>query len=115
MYAPGFQMPQLLRERLDVLHEACVERRVLAFAYTREDGQSSEREVRPLALYFWSGVWTLAAWCELRKDFRTFRMDRMQDLRVLDREFVQKKGQRLEDYLRQVTKESPKGALPRPA
>ncbi len=41
MYAPGFQMPQLLRERLDVLHEACIDRRVLAFAYTREDGQSS--------------------------------------------------------------------------
>jgi predicted DNA-binding transcriptional regulator YafY len=115
MYAPGFQMPQLLRERLDVLHEACIDRRVVAFAYTREDGQSSEREVRPLALYFWSGVWTLATWCELRKDFRTFRIDRMQDVRVLDREFVQKKGQRLEDYLRHVTKESPVGALPRRA
>ena len=112
MYAPGFQMPQLLRERLDVLHESCIDRRVVAFAYTREDGQSSEREVRPLALYFWSGVWTLAAWCELRKDFRTFRMDRMQDVRVLGREFVQKKGQRLEDYLRQVTKQSPCETLP---
>ena len=112
MYAPGYRMPQFLRERLDVLHEASVDRRVLAFGYTREDGQSSEREVRPLALYFWSGVWTLAAWCELRKDFRTFRIDRMQDVLVLRREFVQKKGQRLEDYLRQVTKKGPAGALP---
>src|SRR2546425_274796 len=82
-------------------------RRVLSFGYTREDGQSSEREVRPLALYFWSGVWTLAAWCELRKDFRTFRIDRMQDVQVLHREFVQKKGQRLEDYLRQAAKQGP--------
>jgi predicted DNA-binding transcriptional regulator YafY len=61
--------------------------------------------VRPLALYFWSGVWTLAAWCELRKDFRTFRIDRMQDVQVLRREFIQKKGQRLEDYLRRVMNE----------
>jgi predicted DNA-binding transcriptional regulator YafY len=106
MYAPGFRMPQFLRERLDVLHEACIDRHVLAFGYTREDGESSQREVRPLALYFWSGVWTLAAWCELRKDFRTFRIDRMQDVQVLGREFVQKKGQRLEDYLRQATKPS---------
>jgi predicted DNA-binding transcriptional regulator YafY len=68
--------------------------------------------VRPLALYFWSGVWTLAAWCELRKDFRTFRIDRMQDVQVLRREFVQKKGQRLEDYLRQVTKQYPAETLP---
>jgi len=107
MYAPGFHMTQLLRERLDLLHEACVDRRVLSFAYTREDGQCSQREVRPLALYFWTGVWTLAAWCELRKDFRTFRIDRMQDVQVLGREFVQKKGQRLEDYLRQVMRPSP--------
>src|SRR5271154_527230 len=112
MYAPGVRMPQFLRERLDVLHEACIDRHVLAFGYTREDGQSSQREVRPLALYFWSGVWTLAAWCELRKDFRTFRMDRMQDVQVLSREFVQKKGQRLEDYLRQVNKQNPIAELP---
>src|SRR6202043_2752708 len=101
------------RVRLDVLHEACIDSRAIAFSYAREDGERSTREARPLALYFWSGVWTLAAWCELRKDFRTFRMDRMQDVRVLDREFVQKKGQRLEDYLRQVTKQSPVEALPK--
>jgi predicted DNA-binding transcriptional regulator YafY len=112
MYAPGVRMPQFLRERLDVLHDACIDRHVLAFGYTREDGQSSQREVRPLALYFWSGVWTLAAWCELRKDFRTFRMDRMQDVQVLSREFVQKKGQRLEDYLRQVARQNPIATLP---
>jgi predicted DNA-binding transcriptional regulator YafY len=105
MYAPGSRMPQLLRERLDVLHEASIDRHVLCFGYTREDGQTSQRHVRPLALYFWSGVWTLAAWCELRRDFRTFRIDRMEDVQVLGREFVQKKGQRLEDYLRQVTRE----------
>src|SRR5437764_7837472 len=115
MYAPGFQMPQLLRERLDVLHEACIDRRVVAFGYTREDGESSEREVRPLALYFWSGVWTLAGWCELRNDFRTFRMDRIQEVRVPGRDFVQKKGQRLEDYLRQARKETREGLSPQRA
>ena len=115
MYAPGFQMPQFLRERLDVLHEACIERHVVAFGYTREDGESSEREVRPLGLYFWSGVWTLAGWCELRNDFRTFRMDRMQDVRVPGRDFVQKKGQRLEDYLRQARKETCEGVSPQRA
>ena len=107
MYAPGVQMTPLLRERLDLLHEACIDRHALAFGYTREDGQTTRREARPLALYFWTGVWTLATWCELRKDFRMFRIDRMQDLKVLPREFVQKKGQRLEDYLLQVAKQNP--------
>jgi len=102
MYAPGHRMVQPLKERLDVLHDACVGRRVIGFGYSKEDGQSSEREVRPLALYFWGGAWTLAAWCELRKDFRVFRIDRMQEVRVLRREFVQKKGQRLEDFVRET-------------
>jgi predicted DNA-binding transcriptional regulator YafY len=107
MYAPGVQMTPLLRERLDLIHEACIDRHALAFGYTREDGQTTRREARPLALYFWTGVWTLATWCELRKDFRMFRIDRMQDVIVLPREFVQKKGQRLEDYLLQVAKQNP--------
>jgi predicted DNA-binding transcriptional regulator YafY len=104
MYAPGHRMVQPLKERLDVLHDACVGRRVVAFCYAKEDGQSSEREVRPLALYFWGGAWTLAAWCELRKDFRVFRIDRMQEVEVLGREFVQKKGQKLEDFVKQLAK-----------
>jgi predicted DNA-binding transcriptional regulator YafY len=106
MYAPGgFHMRPHLRERLDLLHEACISRRVIAFAYTREDGAPSQRDVRPLALYFWSGVWTLASWCELRQDFRVFRMDRIEDLRVLDREFTPKRGQRLEDFVRIVERQ----------
>jgi predicted DNA-binding transcriptional regulator YafY len=102
LFAPGFRMQKVVRERLDVLHDACVGRRAVAFGYEREDGASSRREVRPLALYFFSGVWTLASWCELRKDFRTFRLDRMDGLRPLERTFVQKRGQRLEDFLRRV-------------
>ena len=107
LYAPGFVMAQYLRERLDELHGACLKRRAITFDYEREDGERSSRSVRPLALVFWSGVWTLTSWCELRENFRTFRIDRMQQVQVLEREFVQRRGQRLEDYLRQVRKEFP--------
>jgi predicted DNA-binding transcriptional regulator YafY len=102
LYAPGDQMQQHLRELLDVLHQSCLTRRVITFGYAREDGERSSRSVRPLALVFWSGVWTLTSWCELRKDFRTFRLDRMEQVIVLEREFVSKRGQRLEDYLRKM-------------
>jgi predicted DNA-binding transcriptional regulator YafY len=30
-----------------------------------------------LGLWFWGKVWTLIAWCELRQDFRMFRIDRI--------------------------------------
>ena len=103
----GHQMQQHLRELLDVLHQSCLTRRVITFGYAREDGERSSRSVRPLALVFWSGVWTLTSWCELRKDFRTFRIDRMEQVTVLEREFVPKRGQRLEDFLRQIRKDRP--------
>jgi predicted DNA-binding transcriptional regulator YafY len=102
LYAPGYRMKQHLRERLDSLHHACKTRHAATFHYTREDGTESRRSVRPLALTFWSGVWTLTAWCELRDDFREFRLDRMAEVAVLERIFVQKKGQRLEDYIKRM-------------
>ena len=102
LYAPGYRMKQHLRERLDSLHGACKARHAITFDYTREDGEQSHRTVLPLALTFWSGVWTLTSWCELRDDFREFRLDRMAEVAVLERIFVPKKGQRLEDYLKKM-------------
>ncbi|HZU10806.1 MAG TPA: WYL domain-containing protein, partial [Pseudacidobacterium sp.] len=103
----GFRASKELREKLDTLHNAAQERRVILIAYTREDGQPSVRRVHPLALYFWGGTWTLAAWCELRNDFRTFRVDRMQHLDALDEIFTPKAGQMLSDYLRKIRNERP--------
>jgi predicted DNA-binding transcriptional regulator YafY len=105
LYAPGFRVSTELRTRLDALHVAAQERHVILMAYAREDGQQSVRRVHPLALYFWGGAWTLAAWCELRNDFRSFRVDRMEHLESLDEIFTPKAGQMLSDFLRHVRAE----------
>jgi predicted DNA-binding transcriptional regulator YafY len=102
LYAPGERMRPHLRERLDTLHNACKTRHAISFGYTREDGEHSERSVLPLALSFWTGVWTLASWCELRNDFRDFRLDRMAEVEVLERIFMPRRGQRLEDYMKRA-------------
>ena len=34
--------------------------------------------MRPLGCFYWSEVWTLAAWCEVREGFRNFRVDRIE-------------------------------------
>ncbi len=49
----------------------------LAITYVDEAGIESHRDIRPLQLEFWGRVWTLAAWCEARADFRSFRVDRI--------------------------------------
>ena len=97
------------RKLLDQLHAACLSRTVLEFSYTRlnEDASRAEwRIVRPLALAFWSGVWTLAAWDERRDDFRTFRLDRIERLEITSRNFTQKPGQRLEDMMKRARAEA---------
>jgi len=68
---------------LGTLRRAIADRRKIRFAYARADGEDNARTARPLGLYFWGSSWSLAAWCELRGDFRSFRPDRMSDLEVL--------------------------------
>jgi predicted DNA-binding transcriptional regulator YafY len=106
LYAPGFRVSPALRTKLDTLHSAAQERQIVLVAYAREDGQPSVRRLHPLALYFWGGTWTLAAWCELRNDFRSFRVDRMQHLEKVTEHFEPKPGQMLTDFLRRVQTET---------
>ena len=56
--------------------------------------------VRPLALAFYPPVWLLVGWCELRSDFRNFRLDRMRAVDLRAEIFADEPGRTLADYLR---------------
>ena len=73
---PFAQDPEVA-QRLDVIEAAVEARRRLVVQYEDGEGRASERVVRPLGQWFWGKVWTLVAWCELRQDFRVFRVDRI--------------------------------------
>ncbi len=94
------------RERLDLVERAIEERTLLRLAYEDEAGQRTDRTVRPLGLFFWGKVWTLVAWCELRDDFRMFRVDRIVEAEAEGR-FRPEKGLTLRDfYAREVRHET---------
>ena len=78
--------------------EAIAGRRKLHFRYRDASQGESERTVRPLGVFFWGTSWTLAAWCELRNDFRNFRLDRVTAGTLLDR-FEDEPGRSLQDLL----------------
>jgi predicted DNA-binding transcriptional regulator YafY len=99
LFAPGFHVRQELAARLGVQRLAIDGRRKVWLAYTRADGEASERTVRPLGLFFWGNAWSMVGWCELRNAFRHFRLDRMDDVRLLDDTFVDEDGRTLGDYL----------------
>ena len=100
LYAPGFHVDGKAMQQLEAVRDAIGARRVLRLGYRDEKGSASEREVWPLALYFWGGSWTIAAWCENRNDFRNFRVDRVTALGALERRYPDQPGQRLADFLR---------------
>lgn len=67
---------------LAVLREALRQERKVAFSYCDATENLSERLVWPIALTFYNRARVLAAWCELRQDFRHFRIDRMSTLEI---------------------------------
>lgn len=56
----------------------------LRLGYRDGKGAGTERIVWPVALGFFDEVEVLAAWCELRSDFRHFRLDRVESLEPLN-------------------------------
>ena len=85
---------------LAVAREALVARRRMRLKYANEKGEETERDVRPLGVFFWGKTWTLAAWCEMRTGFRNFRLDWINDATLGER-FEEEPGRTLRDMLTQ--------------
>lgn len=100
LYAPALVIDENTRNRLQLLREAVQSRSKLRMDYRDVVGASSQRTVRPLGCFYWGKVWTFSAWCELRNDFRGFRLDRIDAVEVLPERFRDEPGKTLADMLR---------------
>jgi predicted DNA-binding transcriptional regulator YafY len=80
--------------------------RKIRFSYRDEKGADTRRKVRPLSLWFYPPFWTAASWCELRDDFRFFRVDRMNDVEFLNEAFAQEAGKSAADLFRHLLSKS---------
>ncbi len=94
-------LPPAAQLTLQTLREAIAGKRKLLLTYRDLKDKTSQRTVRPLACLYWGQVWTLAAWCEQRRDFRSFRIDRIEAASWEDG-FRDEPGQALGDFLRRV-------------
>lgn len=62
---------------LAALREAMRSEHKMRLRYSDAAGKASERTVWPIAIGFFTAAEVLVAWCELRQDFRHFRLDRI--------------------------------------
>jgi len=85
------------RDHLDQFEAASETRTRLEISYADENEAETMRVVRPLGVWFWGKVWTAICWCELRQDFRMFRLDRVTSVTELD-QFRPEKHQTLRAF-----------------
>ena len=100
IYAPAVHAHSEVDPLREMLSAAVNNRAVLRFKYAHDSRKKTQRDVQPLALHFWGSVWTLAAWCRLRQDFRNFRLDRISACVHTGDSFLDEPGKTLTDFLR---------------
>jgi predicted DNA-binding transcriptional regulator YafY len=89
------------REIINQVNEAAVERkRVEILYFAMSQGKKTKRKVDPYRIWFFNGTFYLIGFCHLRKQIRTFAMDRIRMLRPTEETFAVPVDFKLEDFLR---------------
>ncbi len=69
---------------LATIRQALREQRKITFDYQDKQGKVTSRTVLPINIGYFESLRLLAAWCELRQDFRHFRIEKMQAVSIGD-------------------------------
>lgn len=80
------------------IRAAIRDRRKMRLAYVDEKGGRTRRTIWPLAMAYYVDVSVVGAWCELRKDLRNFRVERIAASRVLAARFQDHNGRLLAEW-----------------
>ncbi len=88
------------REFVKVIQEAIEGRKVLQLLYHPRDQAPAERKLNPYTAHVYNGSLYVIGHCHLRKDIRTFVVDRIQKIKLTDESFTIPPGFSLESYLR---------------
>ena len=80
------------------LRAAIRDSRKLHIAYADESGRRTHRTIWPIAMAYYVDVTLVGAWCELRADYRNFRVERIQSSKVLDEHFDQENGRLFREW-----------------
>ncbi|MDI7860771.1 YafY family transcriptional regulator [Rhizobiaceae bacterium n13] len=80
------------------IRKAIAQKRKITIGYVSLSEEMTSRTVWPLGLSVFGHLWLMTSWCELRNDFRDFRLDRIQSLQVERQRFEAGPGQDLDAY-----------------
>lgn len=72
--------------------------RKLEIVYRAGDGTESTRTIWPFMIGFFESIRVVAAWCELREDYRHFRIDRISSVIAHEERYPRRRAQMLKDW-----------------
>ncbi|MGA8550370.1 MAG: YafY family protein [Stellaceae bacterium] len=112
VYVSDGDAPSVTGLDLAQLRDAIRDNRKLAITYIDEEGRRSQRTIWPIAIAYYVDATLVGAWCELRRDFRHFRVDRIQGSQLLEDRFPPDNGRLMAEWLA-LRKERPGRPAPR--
>ena len=99
LLVPDYEREELLNNS-PILRHSIKESMKVKIEYCKLDSdEKSSRIVWPLGLVYWGKVWTLISWCELRNDYRVFRIDRITHVECMKEAFETTPERSLKHYL----------------
>lgn len=83
---------------LSLVRKAIRNEHIVEISYIDAAGAPTERRIWPFALGFYDRVRVVAAWCEMRNDFRNFRTDRIQSMEPQGKRYPRRKAELLKAW-----------------
>jgi predicted DNA-binding transcriptional regulator YafY len=84
---------------LSAVRQAIRDEHKLHIRYIDEKGADTRRTIWPIAVAYYVQATLIGAWCELRRDYRHFRADRIIELTVLDETYPSDNGRLMAEWL----------------
>jgi predicted DNA-binding transcriptional regulator YafY len=93
-----FHRPAAGDTELPTIREAIRTERKLRITYSDEQENRTSRTIWPFALGFFERIRMVAAWCEMRQDYRHFRTDRIRSLKITDSRYPRRRLAMLREW-----------------
>lgn len=99
------QHPERFRndyEYMTILQNAITAKTAVEIEYRNTKEEFSRRHLEPIGLVFYAFAWHLIAWCELRSDYRDFKIDRIVRINNNGKAFSKKDHLELNEYIKNL-------------
>jgi predicted DNA-binding transcriptional regulator YafY len=94
----GVRRPAAGDAKLPTIRMAIRSERKLRITYSDEKDNRTARNIWPIALGFFERMRVVAAWCEMRRDYRHFRTDRILSLTLSERRYPRRRADMLREW-----------------